>query len=152
MAKVVIGGINYMIPELNFAGLERAWPFIEQATVVLHPMAGPAAGISIIAAGLMEADDFDKKRFGIGEEETLDEDETFERVNRFLKKKLKATEIENVRICIEQITEEAGLEKAKEGELQGESPISEETPSTETAQTTSQNSSQPDAVGETGKQ
>jgi hypothetical protein len=149
MAQVTIGGIDYEVPEMNFAALERAWPFVEESMTTLDPMKGPSAGISIIAAGLMEADHFDKTKFGIGEEEMLGEDQIFERIVRFLKKKLKAKEIDQVRRAVDQINKEAGLEPEM-GEAQPALPGTQETPSGETAQILSQNSSQQDAREEVG--
>jgi hypothetical protein len=146
--RVKIGKKEYEVPELNFAGLERAWPFIDAAMMTLHPMAGPSAGISIIAAGLMEADHFKATDFGIGEHETLGEEQTFERVTKFLKKQLKATQIEQIRLAVENITKEAGLDEAEEGEAL-KPPTGEANLSTETAVTSSPSSLQPGAVGET---
>lgn len=146
--KVTIGKREYEIPELNFAALERAWPFIDQAMSTLHPMAGPSAAVSIIAAGLMEADHFKPTDFGIREDETLGEDQMFDRVVRFLKKKLKATEIEAVRIAVEEITKEAGLEAAE-----GEAPMPPEAEanlSPEIAASSSPSSSQPTTAEGTG--
>ena len=149
MAKVTIGGKEYEIPELNFDGLERAWPFVEEAMMTIDPMKGPAAGIRIVAAGLMEADNFNPADFGIGEDESLGEDQTFERVTKFLKKKLKATEIENVRKAIDDICDEAGLERTPAGEVLA--PVEEAaSASPETAPTTSPSSLPQDAVEETG--
>lgn len=145
MATVIIGGIEYKVPPLNFVALERAWPSVEEAMFSIDPMKGPAAGIRIVAAGLCEAENFDKTQFGITTEENLDEEDTFERVVKFLKKKLLATELQEVRKCIDQITEEAGLES-----LSGEALsilMKEASPSPETAQDTSPSSSPP-AVGE----
>lgn len=149
MARVTIGGTEYEVPEMNFAALERAWPFVEESMTTLDPMKGPSAGISIIAAGLMEADHFDKTKFGIGAEEMLGEDQIFERMVKFLKKKLKAKEIEQVRLAVDQINREAGLEP-EEGEApapQAETPGS---PSEETAPSSSQSSSPPDVKEEAG--
>jgi hypothetical protein len=144
MAKVTVGGKEYEVPEMNFLALERCWPHIEEAMTTLDPIKGPAAGIRIIAAGLIEADHFKPTDFGIGENETLGEDQTFERVTHFLKKKLKANEIEAVRAALDEITKEAGLEEAEAGEAP-QTPQQEASPSVETAPTTSPSSSPPDA-------
>lgn len=140
MAKAKIGGVDYEVPELNFIALEKAWPFIERAIITQDAMEGTSAGISIITAGLIEAEGFDKTRFDITEEEKLTWDDTFDRVSTFLKRKLKASEIEQVRLCVEQITEEAGLREESSGEAQAPARAEEETPSTETALDTSQSS------------
>src|SRR4051812_33097068 len=97
MAIVTVGGTEYEVPEMNFSALERAWPFVEQAMIAQDPMKGVAAGISIIAAGLLEAEHFDKTKFGIGPDEMLGEEQTFDRIVYFLKKKIKAKEIDGIR-------------------------------------------------------
>lgn len=148
MAKVTIGGTDYIVPELNFIALELAWPYLEEATTTLDPMKGPSACISVIAAGLIEAEDFDPSRFGIGEDEKLEPRETIERVSVFLKRKLKANEIDRVKTCLDDIMEEAGLVPAE-----GEAPApGEETqhPSPETAAASSQSSLPLDAKEEVG--
>lgn len=149
MAKVTIGGIEYEVPEMNFAGLERAWPFVNEAMVSLDPMKGPAAGLCIIAAGLMEAEHFDRTKFGMTAVEMLGDDQVFDRLVIFLKKKVKAKEIASIRLAVDQINEEAGLEAVK-GELFPPQADPELSHSTETAPTSSQSSSPPDIVEETG--
>lgn len=148
MAKVTIGGTEYEVPEMNFAALERAWPYVDEAMMTLDAIKGPAAGLCIVAAGLMYADHFDPAQFGIRADEMLGEDQTFDRVVKFLKRKLKAKELEQVRVAINQITEEAGLEP-----LEGEAPPAgtpEQNLSEETAPPTSQSSSPPVTAEETG--
>lgn len=120
MAKVTIGGTTYEVPELNFIALERSWPFMEIAMTSLDPMKGVAAGISIIAAGLLETDNFDPAAFDIKPEDlssTEDRDEqVFARVVKFLKRKTTAMQIEGIRAAVLEISKEAGLEPT-EGEL-----------------------------------
>lgn len=135
---VTIGGADYEVPEFNFAALERAWPAIEESLTSFDPIKAPAAGIRIIAAGIMEAENFDPSRFDIKPEENLGEDQTYERVVKFLKKKLLARELEDVRKNVLRIQEEAGLEEAKTGELPAPVEVS---PSTETAPPSSPSSS-----------
>lgn len=147
MATVKIGGVQYEIPELNFIALEKAWPYIERAIITRDPIEGTSAGISIIAAGLIEAPDFSPSRFGIEGYATWDD--TFDRVVVFLKRALKAAEIANVRICVEDITSEAGLGEEDSGEAQA-APEEEASPSTETAPNSLQSSSQLDAKGVAG--
>lgn len=150
MARVTIGGTEYEVPEMNFAALERAWPYVEESMMTLDPMKGPAAGICIVAAGLMYADHFDPTKFDIKPDEMLGEDQTFDRIVRFLKRKLKAKEIEQVRAAVNKINEEAGLEPEE-----GEAPAAlgeGASPSTETAPSTPLNSSQQDVPEETGRQ
>lgn len=149
MAKVTIGGTEYEVPELNFVALERAWPFIEQAMTELDPMKGVSAALHIIAAGMVEADNFDQATYGIKPEDispTKDrEEQIFELTAKFLKRKTKATEISGIRAAILEISKEAGLEPEEgEGVLAG---VEEVAPnlSPETSIPTSPSSSQPDA-------
>lgn len=153
MANVTIGGTDYQVPELNFIALERAWPFIEEAMTELDPMKGVSAAIHIIAAGLVEADNFDQSTYGIKPEDlspTRDrEDQVFNLTAKFLKRKTKATEISGIREAVVEISREAGLEP-KEGE---DDPVEEAgtmNPSPETSAPTSQSLLQPDAKGEAG--
>jgi len=150
MAQVKIGGVEYVIPELNFIALELAWPYIEEAMVTQDPMRGPSACISVIAAGLIESEHgFDRTKFDITEDEDLNAYQLFDRVVTFLKRKLKSSEISNVRLCVDQITTEAGLTDAEAGEAQApaeETPI----PSPETAPASSQSSLPLDAKEEAG--
>ena len=151
MAIVTVGGAEYEVPEMNFAALERAWPFVEEAMLAQDPMKGVSAGISIIAAGLLEAPHFDKTKFNIAENEMLGEDQTFERIVIFLKKKILAKEIEGIRKSVDQINQEAGLEPIS-GEALAPGPAGEEQSnvSQETAQTSPPSSSPPDTAEETG--
>lgn len=144
MAIVKVGGTEYEVPEMNFAALERAWPFVEEAMLAQDPMKGVAAGICIIAAGLIEADNFDKTKFGIDADEALGEQQTFDRVVIFLKRKIKAKEIEGIRQSVDQINREAGLEP-EPGEAEAPAGAEEtQSLSTETAPTSSQSSSPQD--------
>jgi hypothetical protein len=151
MAIVIIGGTQYEIPELNFVALERAWPAVELAMAVQDPMQAVGAALDIIAASLMEQEFYTDEKFGVDPskfEEFLDMDsQRHKAVTRFLKRKLKATEIENVRVGLWAIIEEAGLAPQA-----GEAKASEENPnpSTETSSPSSPNSSQPDAKAEVG--
>lgn len=149
MARVTIGGTEYEVPEMNFAALEKAWPFVDESMITLDPIKGPAAGLCIIAAGLMYADHFDPTQFDIKADEMLGEDQTFDRVVKFLKRKLKAKELEQVRIAINKINEEAGLEPI-EGEAQPSPGTLEASLSEETAPPTQPSSSQPGVAEETG--
>jgi hypothetical protein len=149
MAKVTVGGTEYEVPEMNFAALERAWPFVEQAMLAQDPMKGVAAGICIIAAGLVEADHFDKTQFGIGAEEALGDEQTFDRVVYFLKRKIKAKEIEGIRKSVDQINQEAGLEPVS-GEDSPPTADQTQNHSTETAPTSSQSLSPQDTREEAG--
>lgn len=150
MAKCTIGGTDYTVPELNFVGLEKAWPFINEAMVTQDPMKGPSAGLSVIAAGLVYAEDFDADKFNVPKDQNLTEDEMFDYIVSFLKRKLRASEIPNIITCMNQITEEAGLAPDEDPPLP---PLEteEETPSTVTAPATSASLSQPDAKEAAGK-
>lgn len=150
MAIVTVGGTEYEVPELNFAALERAWPFVEQAMLAQDPMKGVAAGISIIAAGLLEADHFDKTKFGIAEDEMLGEEQTFDRIVYFLKKKIKAKEIDGIRKSVDQINVEAGLEPVPGEALPPLADRVAQNLSAETAPTSSLSSSPPDMKEEVG--
>lgn len=152
MAKVTIGGIEYLVTELNFCALERAWPFIDKAmstNILTDPLGGPAAAIMVIAAGLVEEESFNPANFGITPEEQLNEDQIFHRVGAFLKKKLKSTEINLVRECLEDIIKEAGLEAAP-GEALEDPLTEEENLLLATAQASSQSSLPLDAKEEAG--
>lgn len=154
MARVAIGGTEYEVPELNFIALERSWPFIEEAMTALDPMKGVSAALHIIAAGLVEADNFDPATYGIKAEDIkpqLDRDtQVFELTAKFLKRKTRATEISGVRQAIVEITKEAGLEP-EEGE--GDTAEVEGAAlnlSPETSTHTLPSSSRRDAKGEAG--
>lgn len=124
MAKITIGGEEYTVPELNFAALERSWPFVEQAMVISSndPLASPRAALCIIAAGIMEDDNFQPQRYKVTATPD-DEDKIHEQIVNFLSKKLKAREMVNLKDCVDKILLEAGLtEEAPPGE---EDPVEE---------------------------
>jgi hypothetical protein len=148
MAQITIGGTSYEVTELSFEALERCWKWVDEALLTLDPMKAPAAGLRIIASGIMDSENFKPVDFGITEE-NLGDTEIFERVTTFLKKKLKAREIEQIRVAVIQITEEAGVEITTTGEAP-QSPVEEESASQVTVPDTSQSLSQPDAAGGTG--
>lgn len=150
MAIVKIGGTDYEVPEMNFAALERAWPFVMEAMIVQDPMKGVSAGVKIIAAGLIEADHFDPKNFNIEPGEMLGDEQMFDRVVYFLKKKIKAKEIDGIRKAVDQINQEAGLEPAPGEAIE---PLLEQVRqnlSQETAPTSSPSLSPPDTKEEAG--
>lgn len=113
MAQITVGGVTYTIPEMNFLSIERAWPFVQQATNSLDPMQGISAALAVIAAGLMETEDFDHQKFGMPEK--LSEQGTHTGVTYFLKKRLRGTELGLVQAAMFEILREAGLE-VTEGE------------------------------------
>lgn len=149
MAKVTLGGEEYFIPEMNFLAVERAWPFIVVAMASQDAMAGAAAGISVIAAGIIEADEFKPERFNIDPAKSdLGPDYTFDQVNRFLKKKIKARDIASITACVNEMIKEAGLNEDESGEAEGAMP--QTIPSTEIAAASLPNSSPPDAKVDPG--
>lgn len=147
--KITIGGTEYSVPEMNFCGVERAWPFVDQSMRSLDAIQGAAAGICVIVAGIVEAEDFDPKRYDLeGMPETLteaDRDKAFDILHKRLKRQLKANEMHAIATAVNSIVMEAGL-VAEPGEL----PTGEANPSTETVADTSQSSSQPGAPEATG--
>lgn len=121
MATIIIGGKTYVIPEMNFMAIERAWPHVEKATSTIHPMDGVSAALGVFAAGLMEAEDFKQEDFDVSDYEVgTSEAPTFDEhvhrgVHLFLKKGLKGTEMDKVRVTMFEVLKEAGLE-VSEGE------------------------------------
>ena len=155
MATITIGGTNYEVPEMNFLAIERAWPFVLEATTELDPIAGAGAAISVIAAGIMEADYFKPSDFNIGDD--VPDKEVHQKLSYYLKKQLKATELVNVKDTMLEVLKEAGLE-VTEGEAIAASTAAPETAagspslSPETAPDTSSSSLPQDAKGEAGTQ
>lgn len=132
MAKIVIGGEDYTVPELNFMALERAWPFVEDAMLSTgsDPMKGPLAALRIIAAGIMEDENFQPARYNVSATPD-DPDAIHDQVVAYFRKKLKAREIVTLKDCIDAILKEAGL-GAEPGEDQEENPPEKASPSPET--------------------
>lgn len=155
MANVTIGRTEYEVPEMNFLAIERAWPFVLEATNHLDPIAGTSAAISVIAAGLMEADGFKPSDFGIGDGDK--DSDVHRKLSYYLKKQLKASELVNIKDAMLTILKEAGLEVTEGGAIAASMAAPEtaaESPSLspETAPSTSSSSSQPDAKEEAGTQ
>lgn len=155
MATVTIGGTEYEVPEMNFLAIERAWPFVVDATNSLDPIGGAGAAISVIAAGLMESDGFNPADFNISDVSM--DSEIHRKLSYYLKKQLRASELVNIKDAMLTILREAGLE-VTEGEAKAASTAAPETAaespslSPETALSTSSSSSQPDAREEAGTQ
>lgn len=152
MAQITIGGKEYRIPEMNFLAIERAWPFVMKATETVELMTGVSAALSVIAAGLMEAEDFKREDFDATPEDR--DAVVLDKVVYFFKKNLKGNEIGIVRDTMFQILKEAGLE-VTEGEALAALAAAAglelpETPSPETAPHTSLNSLPLDAKEEAG--
>lgn len=139
ITTISIGGRQYDLPEMTFAAVERAWPYVEEATAAFDPIKGTAAGLCIIASTLIEAEDFDKTRYGMTEaDEMLSVSEQFDRVVYFFKKQLKAKEIGQVKDAVLSILTDADL--IKEDDSSGEVEAGTENPSTETVPASSPSS------------
>lgn len=154
MASITIGGIEYIIPEMNFLSIERAWPYVQLATTALDPMVAVSAALAVIASGLMEDEPFDPSKYGITET-GLPEKVIHETIVYFFKKKIKGSELDRVQVAMYEILREAGLE-VTEGEATAAlmaalgTAQEEATPSPETALDTSPSSSQPELREEAG--
>lgn len=122
VTSIEIGNRKYDLPEMNFAAVERAWPWVEQATVLLDPIKGTGAGLRIIAACLIEDENFDRAAYGMNKPEdmTLAMDEVFEHVTYHFKKKLKANQIEQVRDAVMAILKDADLLQEADDNPSGE--------------------------------
>lgn len=149
MAQITVGGKEYHIPEMNFLAIERAWPFVMRATETLELMAGVSAALSVIAAAIMEAEDFNPADFNASAEDRPEA--VLEKVVYFFKKNLKGSEIGVVRDSMFQVLKEAGLE-VTEGEALAALAAAAglEVPSPETAPDTSLSSLPLDAREEAG--
>lgn len=143
MAKATIGGKTYLIPELNFLALEKCWLYIMEAMASQDPIIGVRAALNVIAAGVVEAPDFDPKNFGLTEGPYTDYDIDVGVFN-YLKRQCKAGEIGGVRDTVQEIIKEAGLEP-EEGEAQ-----EAVSPGTETSPASSPSSSQQESKEEAG--
>lgn len=155
MAKVLIGGTEYHVPEMNFLAVERSWPYVERAMETLDPIQGPAAGIMIVLSAIVENEDFDPSHFGLDPENyktgtELDRDKAFDDLAKIWKRKMKATEIMGIRVAVNEVTREAGL-LSDEGELLAEG-LDPATLSMGTALNTFASSSLPDAKEEAGNE
>lgn len=152
--SVTIGGETYAVPEMNFCAVERAWPYVAQCMETQDPIQGSGAGICIIAAALVEDEYFVPEKYGfeyngpIGENMSPeDRGLFFDLLQKRLKRKLKATEINLIRDAVNQITLEAGLVAEPGEQEEGEGPLL-----TETAKDILLSSLQLDAVEETGSE
>lgn len=152
LTTVSIGGVEYDCPELNLAGLEMAWPFIEESLFATNPVMGPVAGVSILLCLWMESENWDimhprweeaREKMKITEESSYKF--TFDSLALYLKRKLAAKEVNQLRTAINLILEDAevvkkaGEDAPKAGEEAGAAP------STETVTTSSPSSSLLDA-------
>lgn len=150
MAKITIGEKEYTVPEMNFLALERAWPYIDEALGTVDPIKGVRASIAVIAAGLLEAEDYSPLNYDI--DLPTDSAEEFSKLQRFLKKRLMAREVGAIKLGLFAILEEAGIEIATKGEpLTPEEKVVESL-LTGTALDLSLNSSPPELKEEAGLQ
>lgn len=133
MAKITIGGVVYTVPELTFMALERAWPYVQAAMIAVSsdPMRGPNAALHIIAAGIVDGENFDRERYNV-KAPAEEEDEVHKEVVNFFRKRLKAREIALLKDCVDEILEEAGL-GVNVGEARPPLPEEKENSLTETA-------------------
>ena len=114
MAIVIIGGKEHHVPELNFVALERAWPKINEALINMDPVTVVGCAMSVIAAGLMEAEDFDIENYGIKAEQLSGQgsvdDQIYQALTYRIKKQTKSAEVEGIRKAFHGVLMEAGLE------------------------------------------
>lgn len=158
MAKVTIGGKETTVPTpFNFRKLKRAWPHMERAANAESDLMGALdAFIAIVAIGILSPqNDIDsltedqKKMIANGDHETVYLMRLAAEIDR-IEEELTGPEIPELKDTVFDIMRESGLVRKKSGELEGNAPKAEESPSTETSTESSQNSSQPDALAATG--
>jgi len=138
LTTVTIGGVEYDCPELNLAGLEMAWPFIEEAIFASNPVQGPVAGINILLCLWMESENWDinhprwddaREKMKITAESSYKF--TFDSLALYLKRKVAAKEVNQLRAAIQLILEDAevvakvGEDAPKPGEEAGAAPLTE---------------------------
>lgn len=117
MAKVTIGETTYIIGELNFIAMKKAWGAIQNTMLELDPMLAVGAAIEVIAYAIQEEPGFNPQDFDILADEVLLPHEVDARIVSFLERKLKATQIQNIQIALDEIITEAGL-RPEEGEAE----------------------------------
>jgi hypothetical protein len=147
MAKVRIGGKDYLISELNFIALEKAWDAIESfmQDSTINPIRACSLTIKIVSAGLQEEVGFNRADFEIKPEEVLTPQELDARIETFLKRQVKGNELPDLQVSVMEILEEAGL-MAGEGEFQETlRSLKELTASMATLVASSQSLSQPES-------
>jgi hypothetical protein len=114
MATLTVGGKTYQVPEMNFFAVERAWPFVQEATAAFDPIKGSAAAIAVIAAAMFEAEDFDRAEWGIDADAV--DGEAFHLLVKAIKRKMKANEIGAAKDTMFEILKEGGMD-ISEGEI-----------------------------------
>lgn len=155
LTTVTLGDREYELPEMNFAALEMAWPFIEEALLSASPVTYPSAAVSILVCLWME----DEEGFDImapmwepvREKHKVDADSTyrhqFDSMVMFFKRSVKAAQVPQLREAIDLLLKDAQIIQDKEpgsGEAQGAAPL------TETSTTSSPSSLPQDAKEEAG--
>lgn len=159
MAEITIGGITHKIDEFNFVAVEMAWPFMEQAMATVHPIAGTNAALAVIAAGMMESEGFDPKKWNLKlEQEDPETKQMFPvpielvhiEMTNILRRRIKSNEMGAVKLCLFAIIEEAGFD-LRDALPGGANPVGAETSlSPGTVISTSQSSSLPELKEEAG--
>jgi hypothetical protein len=148
MAKVTIGGKEYLIGELNFIALRKSWSaidaFMEADSV--NPIKGAEVSLKIIAAAVQEEEYFKREDFGIAADLILKPSEVDEFVEEYLARQMKASEVSGVQFVIFDIMKEAGL-AGEPGEIQA---ALETLSSLVTLMGSSPNLSQPESKVEVG--
>lgn len=157
LTTVTIGEVEYDCPELNLAGLEMAWPFIEESIFASNPVMGPVAGINILICLWMESESWDinHPRWDDAREKMKIKDDssykfTFDQLALYLKRKVKAKEVKQLREVIDLILIDAevitkpGEDAPNSGKEAGAAPL------TETVTTSLPNSSLQDVKEEAG--
>lgn len=114
MATLTVGGKEHNVPEMNFLAVERAWPYVVDATAQFDPIKGSSAAIAVIAAAMFEDEAFDRAVWDI--DEHLPEDLAFEALVKTMKRRMKAVEISSAKETMLKILEEGGLQ-VTEGEI-----------------------------------
>lgn len=156
LTTITLGSREYDCPSMNFAALEMAWPFIEEALFSPNPVQYPSAGISILVTLWMEAEEpFDimhpqwepvREKYKVDENSTYKH--TFDSIVMYLKRSLQASQVMQLREAIQKILVDAEVVTEKEpapGEKLGAAPL------TETSPKLSPTSSPQDAKEEAGK-
>lgn len=142
MAEFLLKGVKYQVEEMSFEAVERAWPYITMAMTNEDPIDGVIAGIAVIAAAVIEQDWFKPEVFDIEIPTDLfqnRDDHIFLALKTKMKRMLKSREIGAVRLCVIEMTKEAGL-MPETGEPQPGAPLTT-SPGTETSTESSQSSS-----------
>lgn len=114
MAKFIIGGKEHHVPEMNFLAVERAWPYVVEATTAYDPIKGSSAAISVIASAMFEDESFSREDWEIPAE--LPDNLAFDNLCLKIKRRMKSNEIGNAKDTMLEILKEGGLQ-VTEGEL-----------------------------------